>query len=323
MEEKYKRKLNFVEQIEDLKEKNIQFEKCKEEDAIKFLQYNNYFFKLKSYAHNFVRYSKVTMQHKYINLDFAYIVELSTLDMYLRKWIVSACLDIEHVLKTRLIKDITNNAEEDGYNIVKKYIDAYGYGVLSSLYANVDKSASSELIKKFKQDEEHIPVWSFIETISFGKFIELYTLYYQIYDGHAYSSYLGSIKFLRNAAAHNSCLLNSMRKPYSVKIRKNMDIMDHLAKSKMFRTSYKTKMENPVIHDLVVLLFVYRDILNTSKNRNMRDKGFNELKKLFFVRMKKHKEYFIKNDSLIGNYEFICDVINYLDNLRNSRILRL
>ena len=35
------------------------------------------------------------------------------------------------------------------------------------------------------------------------------------------------------------------------------EIMNALAESKKFTTSYKTKMQNPVIHDLVVLLFVY------------------------------------------------------------------
>ena len=49
------------------------------------------------------------MRGKYVNLDFAYLVELSTLDMYFRRLIVGMCLDIEHVLKTRLMRDITNS----------------------------------------------------------------------------------------------------------------------------------------------------------------------------------------------------------------------
>ena len=39
--------------------------------------------------------------------------------MYLRRLIVGLCLDIEHLLKTRLMRDITNNDLEDGYEIVK------------------------------------------------------------------------------------------------------------------------------------------------------------------------------------------------------------
>ena len=37
-------KLSYEQQIEDLKQKNVKFELYSEEDAIKFLQYNNYYF---------------------------------------------------------------------------------------------------------------------------------------------------------------------------------------------------------------------------------------------------------------------------------------
>ena len=75
-------------------------------------------------------------------------------------------------------------------------------------------------------EETEIPVWKMVEVLPFGMFIELYNLYYGMYGGKSYSAYLGSIKFLRNAAAHNVCLLNSLRKPYAIKINKCMDIMD-------------------------------------------------------------------------------------------------
>ena len=155
-------KLSYDEQINDLKEKNVKFEKYGEEDAKKFLQYNNYYFKLKSYARNYTKYSKVELADKYINLDFACLVELSTLDMYLRRVIVTLCLDIEHILKTRLMRDVTNNDSEDGYK---------------------DKSSTADLIRKFEENEDTIPIWSFIETLSFGRFIELYELYYGVYGG--------------------------------------------------------------------------------------------------------------------------------------------
>lgn len=318
-----KRKLTFEEQIEDLKSKNVKFDIFGEEEAKKFLKYNNYYFKLKSYARNYTKYSKVELRNKYINLDFAYLVELSTLDMYFRRLIVGLCLDIEHALKTRLMRDITNNKDEDGYNIVRVYVEK-DYTVLSNLYSNKDKSASIELVKKFSEKEDDIPVWSFIETLSFGRFIELYDLYYGIYRGASYSSYLGSIKFLRNAAAHNTCLLNSLRKPYSIRINKNMDIMDVLSKSKKFETSYKTKMENPVIHDFVVLLFVFYDIMNTEANRKMRDKGMKSVRKLFFETMVRNdnKKYFAKNDVIVTDYKFICQVIEYLESRRNTNVLK-
>ena len=44
---------------------------------------------------------------------------------------------------------------------------------------------------------------------------------------------------------------------------------------------YKQKMKNPVVHDFIVLLFVYFDLLNTKSNRNMRVHGLEDLEHLF------------------------------------------
>lgn len=116
-----KQKLTVEGQVQDMKEKDIKFEICSEEDAKKFLQYNNYYFKLKSYARN---YNMNSQTKKYFNLDFAYLVELSKLDMYIRKIILELSLDVEHYLKVRLMKDLSDNSEEDGYNIVTVFFAA-------------------------------------------------------------------------------------------------------------------------------------------------------------------------------------------------------
>ena len=315
-----KKKLNIDEQIEDLKMKGITFNEISEVEAKKFLRYNNYYFKLKSYARNYLKYNKREMQGKYINLDFAYLIELSTLDMYLRKIIMQMCLDIEHFLKVRLMYDISNNINEDGYNIVKNYLDG-SYNILNDMYKNSETSATSELITKFHENDSEISIWKIVETLSFGRFVEIYDLYYGTYDGYNYSSYLGSIKFLRNAAAHNNCLLNSIRKPYQTKINKTMKVMDKLSKIKKLPTSYKYKMSNPVIHDFVTLLFVYSDLLNYPANRSMREKGIETVKHFFYTMVVRKKEYFLKNDVLCDNYNFMCLILKFLESNRNGKIL--
>ena len=102
-------------QIENLKSKNIQFNIVDEEYATQYLNDNTYYFKLKSFAKAF-EYNETKKQ--YINLDFAYLVELSKLDMYLREHIIKLSLDTEHFLKVKFLHDLTNNGLEDGYNIV-------------------------------------------------------------------------------------------------------------------------------------------------------------------------------------------------------------
>ena len=117
-----KRKLSVSEQIENLKAKGVTFEYMDEDAAMRFLRNNSYYFKLKAYAKNYVKNPKTG---KYVHLDFAYLVELSKLDMYLREMILEMCLDIEHLLKTKMLYDMSINDEEDGYHIVQKYFDAY------------------------------------------------------------------------------------------------------------------------------------------------------------------------------------------------------
>ncbi|MCD7766913.1 MAG: Abi family protein [Lachnospiraceae bacterium] len=95
-------KLSIDEQIADMQQKGITFQYANVEEARNFLKNNNYYFKLKSYERNYDKYSSTEKKGQYINLDFAYLKELSTLDMYIRKMILSMALDIEHALKVNV-----------------------------------------------------------------------------------------------------------------------------------------------------------------------------------------------------------------------------
>ena len=88
----------------------------------------------------------------------------------------------------------------------------------------------------------------------------LYQLYYQKYASKEhFSSYLWSLKFLRNAAAHNNCLLNSLKAPYNITLHKNRDIQFQVSKIKSIsEKSRDTWMQNPVIHDFVILVYAIR-----------------------------------------------------------------
>lgn len=115
-------KLSIDEQITDMQGKGITFLYSSKEDAKRFLKYNTYYFKIKAYERNYDKYNATDKKGQYINLDFAYLKELSILDMYLRKTILSMALDIEHALKVQLLYDLSQNPLEDGYSIVNEYL---------------------------------------------------------------------------------------------------------------------------------------------------------------------------------------------------------
>lgn len=309
-----KNKLTIDEQIENLKKKGVVFNIMNEDDAKKFLRYNNYYFKLKSYASNYPINPK---NEKYVNLEFAYLVELSKLDMYLRKIILDMCLDVEHILKTRMLYDVSRNDKEDGYNIVKKYFSGYPTTKKEIIQKANSYNFTSDLADKHAIDEE-FSVWNLVELLSFGKFVELYTMYYQEYSSPNYSDYLQSIKFLRNAAAHSNCLLSSIMKPKGQKkFRKTIQLTNALAKAKKDISEHARikYMSYPAFHDFIALLFVYNDLLKESANRNMRDRTMNELTHFFCEedgRVLKNKDYFTKNQVITEAYKFVSDVIQYI-----------
>ena len=63
-----------------MKEKNIKFEKCFENDAIKYLTENNNYYNVIAYKNNFVKYQCGEFKGKYIDLDFAYLRDLAIID---------------------------------------------------------------------------------------------------------------------------------------------------------------------------------------------------------------------------------------------------
>lgn len=223
-----KKKLTVEEQVEHMRDKSgIKFNITSEEDAKSFLSNNTYYFKIKSYAKNYEKYIEGENAGKYINLEFAYLVEISKIDMYFRRIILKMTLDIEHFLKVQLLRDFQENDAEDGYNIVDEFLQEYNY-----IEKNIDlkgkNSACTDLVLKYKGD---FAIWNIVEILSFNDFTKLYQMYYRKYKNKdSMGRFLWSVRLLRNAAAHNSCLLNSLRTPYNYDVIPNKRVINYLSK---------------------------------------------------------------------------------------------
>ncbi len=314
-----KRKLSIEEQIQDMHKKGVKFEICSESEAKLFLKYNNYYFKLKSYAKN---YNVSNITKKYFNLDFAYLIELSRLDSYLRKTIMELSLDVEHWLKVRLIDDMTKNDLEDGYNIVNLYF--LGHSTVKDDIKRKAKNYSfcSDLaLKHINEDEEleGLALWNIVELLTFGNFMELYEAYYQTYDSYNYHIYLKSIKFIRNAAAHNNCILSSIKQPNAkAKFNSTKELISIMQRTPGIKEidNINGMMKNPVIHDFVALLFVYNDILKLPETREIRNLKMSTIREDFCGengRFQLHKDYFSTNPYLKEAYMIVSKIIIFFD----------
>ena len=306
-----KQKLLVEEQIKYMKvESGIDFNIINEEEAKHFLTYNNYYFKIKAYAKNYEKYCKGDLAGKYINLEFAYLVELSILDMYFRRFIIKMTLDIEHYLKTMLLRDFNNNSDEDGYNIVSSLYLKYPY-IKDNIHNKGNHSACTDLVSKYRDD---FAIWNIVEVLSFGDFIKLYEMYYKKYStSGSMENFLWSVKFIRNAAAHNNCLINSLRIPYSSNIRPNKQINTFISKIDGISTSTRIKrMKNPVIHDFVVSLYVFNNVVTSA---NIKKNTMVELNDFMETRMVVNKKYFMENQVLTSSYNFIKIIVDYFYSL--------
>lgn len=302
-----KEKLSIEEQIIYMRdESGIEFNIVDEDKAKEFLKYNNYYFKIKSYAKNYDKYIKGKNTGKYINLEFAYLLEMSKIDMYFRRFILRMTLDIEHLLKTQLLRDFSENKEEDGYNIIKKLFSQYPF-IEQNIILKEKNSACSDLVIKYKED---FAIWNIVEVLSFGDFTKLYQLYYEKYETlGSVEQHLWSVRFLRNAAAHNSCLLNSLKTPYSRKIIPNKEVNIFISKIDGISPDVrKRRMVNPVIHDFIVTLYVFNKI-STSKALKMSTNT--ELKDLLDNRFINKSEFFETNQLIVSYYKFVKNIVDY------------
>lgn len=301
-----KPKLTIPKQVKYMDENcGIKFEICTKEDAVKFLEESTYFFKVKAFAKVF---PKEKDSNKYQNLDFAYLRELSTLDMYLRKEILNIALDFEHYLKVWLIKDLSQREEEDGYNIVEQFFKTH-----PEEKDQIESKAKSSVCKDLSEalQNKGYAMWNLVEILSFGGLIKLYDLYSTKYNVKIEAhDLLLSIKCIRNAAAHNNCLLNSLRQPYSKEIKGTKCLATYLSTIPgMGRKMINSKLENPVSHDFAALMMGYDKIVTSNSAKIA---TYSRLKDFFDKKLTRKAIYFKNNEIISSYYTFGKKIVDFL-----------
>lgn len=129
---------------------------------------------------------------------------------------------------------------------------------------------------------------------------------------------LWSAKFIRNAAAHNNCLLNSLRHPYvHTHLSKNNKIVPTKALqleisriSGLSKNAKKRMLANPVTHDFIATLMLFNHVCTSeAMKRNI----YSDLRDLFQNRFLRHQDYFKQDLLLVSSYNFILKIIDFLD----------
>lgn len=306
-----KKILTIDELITHMKKKGIKFEKVSEKEAKEFLSHHNYYLKLSSYRFN---YPKVGIgnnhEGEYQNLDFGYLKELSTIDMHLRYLIMEMCLDIEHAIKVQLIDKVSQNQEEDGYNIVKLYLKEED--PLFNILRNVNRHKSGEYCKDLiDKYYPFFPIWVLVELISFGDLIHLCAFYDKKYNTKILlkNKFMNTIRDLRNAVAHSNCLMNKMTEQMEDSKQPDSILTTYIKNITSINKTRRAKYMNRTFsYNIVTLLYVYDHYMPQYAKK----KRYEELSEFMHNRVIRHKDYFISNGKIKGLYKFLVDVIDNL-----------
>ncbi len=317
-EERMKKKLlKKEEMVELLKSKNIKFEYISEEQAKKYLRENNNYANLTSYKNNFLKYPSPAgnMEGKYLDLDFVYLIDLVIIDFKLRLLLFDMILDIEHYLKIKILNKMENIKEEDGYIIINEFL-ASDYSNGGKVHANIKhklgKDNFQKVYSKYDEDKngklEDIPIWEFLEMITFGELVDFYDFYTKKYNlkvEHKDVFILRDIVRLRNATFHNNNILSDLG------IKDNNRLLDYeickfLDKCNINANVRLDKLCNSRIRQITYTLYMFNKIVTSEGvKEHVREKIYD----LFFIRIKRNKHYYNNNELLKSIYDYFYKII--------------
>jgi len=300
----YGKKLTVPEIISYCKETlGITFNLKSEEEAAVFLAKHNYFFRLKQYAD----FGEKTKSGKFINVDFGQMVELSTVDMFLRKLILKMTLDFEHYLKVKIINDSQENPSDDGYAVVESFLETHNR--VRHLIENLNNSSNFYNRQVFDKYKEKTSVWSIVEMLGFSDFIDFYAHYYQYFHLKCeYTPHFDSVRRLRNAAAHNTCMISNLKPQswFKSDIEINFELLG--ANLEVGNGVISSCLKVPVLNDFAVMLSNYVKLISSPK---IKEKTLEEMQEFFNGRMILHKDYFENVNEIKNAYHFAKDVLDY------------
>lgn len=323
----------------------IRFEICTTDEAEDFLSRSNFFFKVKAFDKNFDKYEN---RHnpkygQYVNLDFAYLVDLSRKDAVLRELVLDLALDLEHYLKVvvnrvlmeselevdtlieeffafskqRALEQIVQTplcetadaAAEELHHLSTAFLDMRSSGktkselafiqtrIFSVAYSlsngidcdHVERSlqhlGSSRYSKRLVEKYGTLGVmqpWHFMEMASFGDFIAFFKFLFfdskerdqlkrcpnvtvDMKNAQHIKRLLFPAKTLRNAAAHNDCLLNELKRRMKEPLKPIYKYLIGLGD--ISKLTIDKAWQIPAVHDYASLLICYELIVPNGETK--------------------------------------------------------
>ncbi|WP_145353376.1 Abi family protein [Staphylococcus cohnii] len=287
MESFLKPMLNTDSLIKKLTSLGIRFNIQDHEDAKHILSEKTYYFKLGYFRTNFPK-----KDGKY-NIEFAYLSELASIDMRLRYLLITMCLDIEHIVKTEILNDVSLNPNEDGYTIMSDFYKSEEQK--KRTFRNVMEKVSIESNGKttktkvpkpeFKKYYDNPPIWVCLELISYNQFNEFLQIYHsRINDAKYFLAVrcIGNVRKVRNVSAHNQPLLVHLNDPKLDSTNKLL-IEESI---KHFNLSY-SQMKLLPVRNISAVFLLHKKYCHNNTITNLKDELIS-----FKSQLNAHRNYF-------------------------------
>ncbi len=310
----------LIEMLRD--KKGVAFNIINETDAkIHLIERNNYL-RTASYRKNYDKHTSGPNEGKYIQLEFAYLIEMSKIDMYLRSILLQMCIDVEHAIKVAIIADIENNPVEDGYSIVRSFLSSFT-DILQSIESKSDSVFTGDLINKYFDlcyvfDKNNnmctriksidCPAWVLVEVLAFNNLLRFLKYYNEKYNNRITLSFnislLNTVRSLRNACAHNNCILNHLRRGNTIPSQEVSRFVASIPG--IGKEERKNKLSCRPLFEIVTLIMVYNDLVSDQ----VRSAKMQELKNFVNGRMTKNIDFFNTNQVISTSFAFLKKVVD-------------
>ncbi|MDK2819947.1 MAG: Abi family protein [Mycoplasmataceae bacterium] len=234
-------------QINELKKIGVNFSNLENDYVISILRDKTYLFRFKGYLSNYEQ----DVNGKY-NLDFEELEEISKIDFLLRKLILSICLDVEHIIKVKIM-NLYNE------NLIKDCDDKINYLIENKMFTFSKDKSSNYNHKIYEEYKNDWTLFALIEVISFGSLLTLINLLEIDLPFCEDKDMLWSLKSIRNSAAHNYPMLCNLDSNKNYKINKN--IFEFL-EEQGFESLEISYISIPIINDLMCVLWILHKITN-------------------------------------------------------------
>lgn len=307
--------------IDILKAKGVTFSRNMDErSAIRYLKKNNNYYKLTAYRKNFPK----NEDGKYVNLDFAYLVDLAIIDMLFRRLILGMALDIEHFEKVKLLNALKNK-NDDGYRILRSYFVSLETGgpenekERDKLLGEIENNRSSiycrDMLSHIPAGQEY-PVWVFLEVITFGRFLSFLKFCADYFKDESLTNdyyMMKKVKSLRNAAGHSNCILNDLvLRNREDTIGINDTVVKRFNKIVPTISDYDNdhrgpnEIQNDRLKEIITLFSMHSKILPSAK---MKDHWHVELEDFLERALKHFDDYYKTNHAISNTFQIISKMV--------------